>query len=616
MSSFFLYFNDGNPENSVKPEVIGPQLVHFPWVQWKSFKNKNLQIIYTENKSDVLNIFPDSNNKLLFILHGHILESDAGITRIDQGDSEYSIQNQIRKRYVQGGINSCIGLNGQYNFLVWNAESSTLEIANDRLGISQIFYARIDEHRFVLTTDIVTLKSVPGHTPKINRRGIFDLLYTGIAFEERTVLEGVTRLLPNTSYKTNTKSLNLIEEKCLPFSNKNWGAVLPSLLDELEQKYLKSIKRVFTDKDKVLFLQTGGKDSRLYSHFLKIAGITPQCVTAGEWHHAEVYLARELSKALDFPWSRINIEDDCSLKYLSDTLELDSFSRRVLPSLGSMNAIGKLVQNYDYTTGTFLGDATIGNDYVATKIKLGKNIQERVDNYLECWRPYFHSEDELRQLFPTDGDDFIKEYKKDLVSLFNKLNIDPYNQILALEIRANCRFKIGGLIRQLGAATSLRLPCLDNDLMDFSFSIPRALFNGRILINLFLIQRSKKLATIPLDQNSKRGTSLYRGLKQELKYKCWCNYIERVKFPLLRISGYPSPLTTQSYVHTFSLKEQGFQRMLKDSSNSLLHLQDILNVKISDEFLSRPLPEGDNHIRPGNALRSLVTAAQIAKTFA
>ena len=615
MSAFFLYFNDGNPDLAIKPEVIGPQLVHFPLVQWKSFQSKHPQIIYTENKSDTLNIFPDKHNKLLFIIHGYILESEGGITRIDKGESEYSIQNQMRKRYEQGGINSCIGLNGQYNFLVWDPEKSILEIANDRLGISQIFFAHIDDHRFVVTTDIVTLKSVPEYTPKISRRGIFDHLYMGIAFEERTILEDVTRLLPNTSYKASKNGLKLIEEKHLPFSNRNWGALLPELLDELENRYINAIKHSFKDTDKILFLQTGGKDSRLYSHILKKAGIIPQCITAGEKHHAEVYLAREVSRALGFPWQRIPYENKSSLEHLSESLKLDSFSRRILPAIGSMNVISQLARDYDYITGTFLGDVIIGFDYLSPEIKFGKNEKERAENYLNRWRKHSYSENELRQLFVNDGDELISEFKIDIENLMRKLSHDPQYQLVSLEMRANGRFKVGGVLRELIATAPFRLPCLDNDLMDFTFSMPPALYAGRLLIDLFLIQRNQNLAAIPLDLNSKRAQSLHRGYKQELKYKLWSNYIEKVKLPLLQNTGYTSPLTTQSYIHSFSLKERGFQKMLMDSSDSVKSLEGVLNVNVARNLLNRPLPAGDNHIGPGVALRSLVTVTQIAKTF-
>jgi hypothetical protein len=174
---------------------------------------------------------------------------------------------------------------------------------------------------------------------------------------------------------------------------------------------------------------------------------------------------------------------------------------------------------------------------------------------------------------------------------------------------------MGCIFRTLGSALPLRISCIDNDLMDFCFSIPPALFNNRVLINLFLTQRSHNLAVIPLDLNSKRARSLHRGFKQELKYKLWCNYVEQIKFPFLKLTGYPSPVTTQSYVHSFSLKEQGIQEMLKDSINSTSFLEGVLNVDAAKNLLNKQLPAEDNHIGSGNPLRTLITATQIAKTF-
>ncbi|PIQ89486.1 MAG: hypothetical protein COV72_02975 [Candidatus Omnitrophica bacterium CG11_big_fil_rev_8_21_14_0_20_42_13] len=604
MSTFFIYLHNKQPLSESALENIAAKSKFFPWVITSKYQSDNVQIIYTHNKNDTLDIFIAKDSNQIAVLNGYISEK----IMIDNSKNAHQQTNAqlLYMLYRKSGISSCIGLNGMYNFFVLTPNEQCAEIASDRLGLYQTFFSAINQKNSVLTSSIAFLKSLPGYSPKLSKRGLFDLLYMGIAFEEYTILENVVRLLPNSSYQINKERLKLTEEKTLPFSEKNWGVSQPSLLDELEYRYTNAVKRLFKPEDRILCLQSGGKDSRLYSYIFKKAGISPECITLGEEHHAEVFLAREVSQVQNFPWRRLPICRNSKIDSAWAYLGLDSFSRRIFP-LSTFENISKLPQDCDYVTAGYLADQIIGGGYLPDRIKPNISEEEKADYYLNFTRSCFLSPEKIQECFRGDIRDYIKEYKTGLINCIQHIANHPYHQMHGLWLRTNGRFKVGGSVRALAAAGCLRIPPLDNDLMNFAFSLPPSLLFNRLITDILLTKKCPRLAAIPLEQYEKYAKSLIRSLKNELKYKVWKNYNEKVVFPFMRLSGYSPVITSQFYVDTFSLHSKSFQKIMSEALNILPRAEGILNIKNVEKLIKTGVPKEDNHIFSGSAIRSLIT---------
>ncbi|MBU2541265.1 MAG: hypothetical protein KJ593_05125 [Candidatus Omnitrophica bacterium] len=612
MSHFFIHFHNNKPLSESALKSIAAKLKFFSWLTTSKYQFDNAHVVYTQNKNDTLDIFVDRDSNQIAILNGYVGEK----VSMENSKDTYQKANaqSLYMLYKKSGISACIGLNGMYNFFVLSPKEQFAEVALDRLGIYQVFFVVVGHDSFVLTSSIMTLKLIPGYSPKLSKRGLFDLLYMGIAFEERTILENVVRLLPNSSYRINKGELKLIEEKALPFSEKNWGTSQLLLLDELEYRYTHAVKRLFKPGDKVRYLQSGGKDSRLYSYILKKARISPECVTFGEPHHSEVFLAREVSRVQGFTWQRSPICRDFNINSAWAYLGLDSFSRRIFP-LDTFETINKLSQGCDYVTSSYLADQIIGGGHLPNKMKSFNSEQEKAAYYLNFPGSSLLSLEELRQCFLGDVDDYVNDYKNELVALIQRIANYPYHQMWGLWLRTNGRFKVGGSVRALATADCLRMPPIDNDLMDFVFSLPPALLFSRLITDLLLIKKSPQLAAIPLEQNAKYAEGLVRGLKAEVKYKLWKNYNEKVRFPIMRLSGYLPVVTSQFYVDTFSLRNKSFQKLMSEALTIAPCVEGILDIKSVERLMKKELPSGDDHIFSGSVLRSLVTVIFAAKTF-
>jgi len=613
--SLFFYICDVAEKKLQKTtrDRIKGQFANTAKILINEYSEDHLQLIYTASHKECLQIFYNERKDLVFFLQGCIFESVNGLDNIGPDNSGNSLKNQIVKRYIAKGIASCTGLNGMYNLIVWDKKRRCLEIAGDRLGILQLFFASLGNGALVITTDIIALKHIPGYRPKISRRGLFDLFYRGIAWGGRSILENVDRLLPNACYRVSNLTLTLIDKYRLLFSDKRWSNSLEKTLDELEHYYVQAIKRQMLPRDTVVFLQSGGKDSRIFSYFLNQAGIIPHCFSRGANHHGDVYLAKETSKALCFPWKRIQAGKDFYPDIAKRILEIDSFSLHVFDTSGE-EMIGRLPLEPDYITTAYLGDVIFGSPIRLGNIKENNDALFAFTNYFNYVRSGFLSDAELKELFPQDGERWLADYHQEALKSFLDSGDTPFQMLIGNSLLTAGRFKHGSFLRNIYASFSVRAPNLDNDLMDFIFSLPIGFLDNRHLLDVFLMQRAKRLGAIHLDQNYHRYKALVFSPRQKLKFSMWHNYVRAIKLPILSIFD-PLSATTQFYIQIFSLRHKGFQE-IKNTTFSRVHcLEDILDVSKAKEIFQRPLPSSKDHIIPGNTLRSMITAVIAVDAF-
>jgi hypothetical protein len=429
----------------------------------------------------------------------------------------------------------------------------------------------------------------------------------------RSILENVDRLLPNACYRVSNLTLTLIDKYRLPFSDKRWSNSLEKTLDELEHYYVQAIKRQMLSRDKVVFLQSGGMDSRVFSYFLNQACIIPHCFSGGANHHGDVYLAKETSRALGFPWKRIQAGSDFYSDIAKRILAIDSFSLRVFDtSIEEMTS--HLPLKPDYITTACLGDVIFGSPIRLGKIKEDNDALFAFTNYFNYVRSGFLPDAELKELFPQDGERWLADYHQEAFKSFIDSGDMPFQMLIGNSLLTSGRFKHGCFLRNIYASFGVRAPNLDNDLMDFIFSLPMVFLDNRYLLDVFLMQRAKRLGAIHLDQNSRRYKALVFSPLQKFKFGMWHNYVRAIKLPILMMVN-PLSATTQFYIQAFSLRHKGFQE-IKNTTFSRVHcLEDILNVSKAKEIFQRPLPSLKDHIIPGNTLRSMITAVMVVDAF-
>jgi hypothetical protein len=324
-------------------------------------------------------------------------------------------------------------------------------------------------------------------------------------------------------------------------------------------------------------------------------------------------LAKNTCRQLGFPWRRIPAGRNFYPDMAKKILEIDSFSSRVFATWGE-ETIRQLPLGFDCIITTLSGDPIFGSPIQLGKLEENNDPSWAFSNYFNFARSGFLSDDELKELFPLEAENWIADYRQEAFKVFLNSGNMPFQMLIGYGLYSNNRFKVGCFIRNIHSAFCLRAPVMDVDLMDFIFSLPQCFLNKRYLLDIFLKQRAKKLGAIHLDQNYRKYKALIPSLMQEFKFSTWYNYVNTFTLPLLRIFE-PFSATTQFYIQAFSLRHKGFQEV-KDATFSRIHcLENILNVSKASEIFQKPLPLSNDHIIPGNTLRSMITVVMAADAF-
>lgn len=609
MSSFFLY-RHSEKLNTVSAEKIRGALAVYPWVKSERRDLPGAEIITTSYKSNQVRIFQDPQSRRTFILQGNIYPSSQGLK--EWGNSS-SLEETIIQHYDMHGIDGCAGLNGMYNLLVLSADQKIVEIATPRLHLLQIYFIPLSKDFFVITDRLCTAKYIPSYEVKIDPEGVFEMMATGKNFKETTMLQNVRRLQPNSSYKIENGGLMLLKKDRLPFSKKRWGYTLPQLIDEYDGLYKQAINRRIKSSDKVLYLQSGGKDSRIFSYFLKQCGIRPDVLTAGGNHHTEILLSRMTAQKLSFPYQSFGVSDDFESRCADQFFSINGYSTEIYGPW-PMEIFSKEPAGWDTVIAGYLADAVMGNAMYLGKTEPHWKAQDYFDDYIvKQFEKYTASED-LSRLFPDYAEDSFEVYRKKAFEHFQSLGDEPYQMMIAFDLLNDDCFRLGGIIRSIHAACPVSLPHLDNDLLDFNLSLPPALLSKRLFLDAFLMKKAKYLASIPLDQNTGHCVALVPSLKDEIRYRLWEWTTKKVRLPILRLtSNYKA--TTQFYGQLYNLNQKGIKRLRENALQSLNLLNGLMDQEEARKVLIKPAPDNLYHVNAGNAPRSLVTILHALKYF-
>ena len=117
------------------------------------------------------------------------LERD-GHVFVGRSDSEVVLQAWLR-----WGADCLRRLNGMFALAVWDARTATLHLARDRFGIKPLYYHRLPAG-IVFGSEIKAILA-SGRVPRrLHDAGLHEYLYYGAALGDRTLFDGVAKVLP------------------------------------------------------------------------------------------------------------------------------------------------------------------------------------------------------------------------------------------------------------------------------------------------------------------------------------------------------------------------------------------------------------------------------------
>jgi asparagine synthase (glutamine-hydrolysing) len=174
---------------------------------------------------------------------------------------------------------------GMFAFGLWNAETRSLTLVRDRLGIKPLYYGYVGE-RFVFASCLSPFKALPGPSPDIDRKALASYLRTLYVPAPYSIYSGIRKLPPGCIL---TISQDDIMEGNLPEPVNYWsvqhiveqGLIDPfqgderEAADELERLLQESVRlRMIADVPLGAFL-SGGVDSSVVAACMQRASDRP-----------------------------------------------------------------------------------------------------------------------------------------------------------------------------------------------------------------------------------------------------------------------------------------------------------------------------------------------------
>lgn len=100
----------------------------------------------------------------------------------------------VLEAFARRGVDSLRMMNGMFAFAIYDSVAEKVWLARDRLGIKPLYY-RLDEAGLSFGSEIQALLALDGDTPPCDVSAVHEWLYYGTSLGERTLVQGVRKLL-------------------------------------------------------------------------------------------------------------------------------------------------------------------------------------------------------------------------------------------------------------------------------------------------------------------------------------------------------------------------------------------------------------------------------------
>lgn len=451
----------------------------------------------------------NQNHTLAIILEGELydrqplfdhLEAHGGI---DQSASDSELLLRLFECLGEAFVNH---LNGQFILAIWNNQTRTLILANDRLGLHPLYFSQTPRG-FIFGSGVRTLLTDPQVPRQVDKVAIQEYLTFDHILGQRTLLESV-QLLPQASvltYSQNTLTIRRYYD--LRYETEYSLRTEQSYLDELMVHLQRAVQRQSPDGIPAGLMLSGGLDSRMLLALLADQKLHEPLKTF-TWSipgSNDARYAHEAAQKAGMPHYFFELKPDW-------LLEKGEKAVRITDGMGNMvnlHALATLEQEAGLAKiiyKGFMGDAMFGFGLRPRFWSL-YNQSTAFDVHLEAYRDYrvlsFDLPDHARiftDSFLRDaGDGLRQDYQAGILEC-NSPDLADQRCYFDLAQRVP-RMTLNG-VQVVRDQAVVRLPFCDNDLVEFSARTPPFLrFERRIMDDAF-VKAFPKLARVPLTNNN------------------------------------------------------------------------------------------------------------------
>ena len=495
------------------PDDSGHFFDHFAGV---GFGHRRLSIIDTSSLGK--QPMRDSDNKIEVIYNGEIynfksLRKDLkrkGVNFKSNSDTEVIVY-----LYLKYGNKMLPMLNGIFSIAIWDKEQQEIFIARDNLGVKPLYYYQ-DDNIFAFSSEIKALLGFSNGNLKLDLESLARYISFLWCPGNGTPITKIKKLKPgHYMIVKKGKISKYVKWFNIDYSKKKYSNK-DKCIEDLDKVLRTSIhNQMISDVEVGAFL-SGGLDSSSVVAFAKEINPSMQCFTINASYEKgmedDLPYAKQVAKHLNLPLTEVNVTPDMMINGIENmVIQMDEPLADIAPL--NVKFISEIAKNQNIKV--LLSGA--GGDDIFTGYR--RHIALKFDNFLSHLpRSIMHSLDsfssKLDQSSPTlrriskflngsglAGDERIINYflwtnKSDLMNLFSEdarkilalcdpsmpmrehLNEqqtnDNFDKMLSLEQRffLSDHNLLYTDKMSMAEGVEVRVPLLDNDLLEFSRKIP------------------------------------------------------------------------------------------------------------------------------------------------
>ncbi len=139
-----------------------------------------------------------ADGKVWLVFNGEIYNHAELRAQLEAGGRRFRTRSDtevILAQYEHFGLDGIGNLNGMFAFAIWDARSSELHLARDRLGVKPLYYFN-DGKRFYFSSEIKALLAAGQFTCEPDRQSVWDFLTFRYVPAPRTIWQGIRKLPP------------------------------------------------------------------------------------------------------------------------------------------------------------------------------------------------------------------------------------------------------------------------------------------------------------------------------------------------------------------------------------------------------------------------------------
>ena len=397
----------------------------------------------------------------------------------------------ILRSYEEWGKDCLLKFNGMFAFCIWDKRNKELFLARDRYGIKPLYYY-FQNNKFIFASEIKAILQNPEVKAKVDKFALLEYFTFQNIFSERTLFENM-KLLPPGNYiklKAETPS-NFRQERWWDYDFREPELALSEeeYIEELNRLFKQAVKRQLIADVPIGSYLSGGIDS---------AAITSLAVKNIPYLPTFT-VGFDLSSASG---SELSFDEREKAEFLSHLYKTEHYEailkagdlERVMESLVWHLEDLRMGQSYpDYYAAKLAskfvkvilsgagGDELFGGyPWRYYRAVVNDNFEDYIEKYYRYWQRLIPNRF-MPSLFKPESWKTIKDYWT--INVFREVMKGKEERIYGPEdyVNRSLYFEIktflSGLLLvedKLSMAHSLemRLPFLDNDLVDFAMKVP------------------------------------------------------------------------------------------------------------------------------------------------